>query len=142
MLYLFLSGCEGGSMRTHLNISLFNYLDRPIFDVMMNSTDFMGASAHGFYGANGVMVMQPITLGLQTVTWRLDGPEGMPRNGETVIAKNKPMLSEVPKMVKWLGLHIYPDDTVEVKLGMGTSGELQTDRGLKIIEAWEWKDEQ
>jgi hypothetical protein len=127
-------------MRTHLNISLFNYLDRPIFDVLMNGTDFMGGSAHGFYGANGVMVMQPITLGLQNVTWRLDGPEGMPRNGETVAAKNKPLLSEVPNGMKWLGLHIYPDDTVEIKLSKGTPDELQTKRGQAIIQAWELEE--
>ena len=35
-------------MRVFLNISLFSYLDRPIFDVKMNGTDFMAALDHGF----------------------------------------------------------------------------------------------
>jgi hypothetical protein len=124
-------------MLAHLNISLFNYLDRPIFDVFMNEAYFMGGSANGFYGANGLMASQTIRLGVQMVTWRLDGPEGMPRNGETVVARNRPVLDNVPKDVKWLGLHIYPDDTVELKLSKGTPGELQTERGRGIIDAWE-----
>jgi hypothetical protein len=120
-----------------LNISLFSYLDRPIFDVMMNETSFMGAPARGFYGANSVMVMQRLSLGAQNVSWRLDGPEGAPRNGETVAAKNSPVFNDVPKGIKWLALHIYPDDTVEIKLSEGTRDELETERGKKIIEAWE-----
>jgi hypothetical protein len=136
-IFLLLPACEAKSMRIHLNISLFNYLDRPIFDVFMNGTDFIGASANGFYGANGVMAMQPINLGTQVVSWRLDGPEGMARNGETVTAKNSPVLENLPKDIKWLGLHIYPDDTVEIKLSKGSPDELQTERGKGIIAAWE-----
>jgi hypothetical protein len=124
-------------MRVFLNISLFSYLDRPIFDVKMNGTDFMSSLEHGFYGANDVMTMQPITLGRQIVTWRLSGPEGAAGNGDLATAKNSPLFSEVPSGVKWLALHIYPDDTVEIKLSKGTPDELQTERGQKIIEAWE-----
>lgn len=127
-------------MRVFLNISLFSYLDRPIFDVMMNGTNFMGASAHGFYGSNSVMVMQPLTLGPQTVTWILDGPEGAPRNGELVTATNKPLLSEVPSDIRWLGLHIYDDATVEIKLSKGTPQELQTERGQRLIAVREADD--
>jgi hypothetical protein len=127
-------------MTVYLNISIFSYLDRPIFDVYMNKTDFMGASAHAFYGSNGIMLNQPITLGPQKVTWRLDGPEGMPRNGETVTAKNAPELKEIPSGVKWLALHVYDDDTVELAFSKGSPDELETARGKKIIEAWEKKN--
>lgn len=136
---LFLSACEAKPMTVYLNISIFSYLDRPIFDVYMNKTDFMGASAHAFYGSNGVMLSQPITLGPQKVTWRLDGPEGMPRNGETVTAKNTLELSVIPAGVKWIALHIYADDTVELAFSKGTPDELSTVRGQKMIEAWEKK---
>jgi hypothetical protein len=134
-----LSACEAKSMRVFLNVSLFSYLNRPIFDVEMNGTNFMSALAHGFYGASGVMLMQPLTLGPQRVTWKLGGPEGMPRNGELVAARNMPVLGEVPTEVKWLALHVYPDDTAEIKLSRGTADELQTARGQAIIEAWESK---
>ena len=127
-------------MKFLLNISLFSYLDRPIFDVMMNGTDFGGALEHSFYGSNAVMVEQPITLGRQIVTWRLDGKEGAPGNGDTVAAKNIPNLDEIRKDVKWVALHIYPDETVEVSLSKGTRAELQTERGMKIIEEWRNKN--
>lgn len=136
---LFISACKAKPMRTYLDISLFSYLDRPVFDVLMNKTNFMGAVAHAFYGSNGAMLRQPVTLGPQTVTWVLDGPEGSQRNGELVTAKNKPVLSEVPVDAKWLAFHIYDDDTVEIKLSKGTPDELQTERGKKIIELWESK---
>jgi hypothetical protein len=124
-------------MHVYLNISLFSYLDRPIFDVRMNGTDFGAAPAHGFYGTNDIMIMQSIRLGRQVVTWRLDGAAGTARNGETVEAKNQPIFTEVPRGIKWLGLHIYPDETVELKVSSGTGDELQSERGRKIIEAWE-----
>lgn len=37
----------------------------------------------------------------------------MPRNGETVTAKNIPDLKDVPENAEYLSVHIYPDDTVE-----------------------------
>jgi hypothetical protein len=83
------------------------------------------------------MAMQPIVLGIQMVSWRLDGPKGMARNGETVTARNRPVLENVPKDVKWLGLHIYPDDTVELKLSKGSPDELKTEKGKSLIDAWE-----
>lgn len=127
-------------MRVYLNISMISYLDRPIFDVFMNGTDFGEAPPQGFYGSNAIMLSQPITLGPQKVTWRLGGPEGMPRNGETVTAKNVPELKEIPPSVKWLALHIYDDDTVELAFSKGSPDELETARGKKIVEAWEKKN--
>lgn len=124
-------------MRTQINVSLFNYLDRPIFDVMMNGEHFMSAAAHGFYGGNAVLAMQEITLGRQVVSWKLDGPEQMSGNGDLITAKNVPVITEIAERMKWLGLHIYPDYTVEIKLSAGTPDELQTERGMMIIRTWE-----
>lgn len=137
LLIPFLSACEARTMRTQINVSLFNYLDRPIFDVMMNNEQFMSAAAHGFYGANAVLAMQEITLGRQFVSWKLDGPEQMPGNGDLIKAKNVPVVAEIAERIKWLGLHIYPDYTVEIKLSAGTPDELQTERGMTIIRTWE-----
>ncbi len=103
----------------------------------MNGTDFGGASEHGFYGSNAVMLGQSILLGCQNISWRLAGPEGMPRNGEVVTAKNVPIINEVPAHAKWLGLHIYDDETVEIAFSEGDSDELGTVRGKKIISDWE-----
>ncbi len=124
-------------MRTQINVSLFNYLDRPIFDVMMNGEHFMSAAAHGFYGENAVLAMQEITLGRQVVSWKLDGPEQMSGNGHLITAKNVPVITEIAERMKWLGLHIYPDYTIEIKLSSGATDELQTERGMMIIRASE-----
>jgi hypothetical protein len=132
--------CKAKSMQIHLNISLFSYLDRPVFDVTMNETNFMSALEHSFYGDNSVMVMQPIRTGVQLVTWRLGGAEGMPRNGELVKAINSPLLEDIPQGASWLGLHLYPDNSVEIKLSKGSPDELQTSRGRKIIAEWESKE--
>lgn len=134
------SACEAKKMKMFLNISLFSYLDRPIFDVIMNGTDFGGALEHSFYGSNAVMVDQPIALGRQMVSWRLDGPEGAPGNGDTVIAKNIPLLQEIPKDIRSLGLHIYADDTVEIILSRGLRAEQQSERGRKIVQEWRSKN--
>lgn len=137
---IFLSSCFAKPMRIFLNISLFNYLDRAIFDVRMNGTDFGAAMRHSFHGANAVMVEQPITLGPQVITWRLDGPAGTVGNGDTIAAKNIPVLENIPKDVKWLALHIYSDNTVEISLGKRSRSELATDRGRNIAEEWRIKN--
>lgn len=126
-------------MRATLNISLYSYLDRPIFEVYVNGKDFGVAPAQGFYGSNSIMLAQSIALGPQKVTWTLGGPEGMPRNGEVIIAKNTPVLKDIPDGAKWLALHIYDDDTIEFTFSKGAPDELDSARGLKIIAAWEKK---
>ena len=123
-------------MTAVVDISLFSYLDRPIFDVLLNGKNIGGTLARGFNGANSSMIDETIALGPQVVTWRLGGPKGMPRNGETVNAKNTPMLAEIPKGVKWIAVHVYDDDTVEITLSRGADSELSSVRGSKIIEAW------
>ena len=133
-LSLFLiSPCEAKPRRATLNTSLYSYLDRPIFDVYVNGKDFGVAPAQGFYGSNGVMLGQSIILGAQKVTWRYAD------SGETAIAKNIPIFNEIPKYIKWLALHIYDDNTVEFTFSKGTPDELDSVRGLKIIEAWDKK---
>lgn len=130
----FISACEAKPVKTRINISFFSYVNRPIFDVYMNGTDFGMAPAQGFYGSNSVMVAQVITLGPQKVTWRRGD------TGETITAKNTPEIKEIPPGVKWLALHVYDDDTVEIAFSKGSPDELSTARGKKIIEAAERKN--
>jgi hypothetical protein len=128
-LATFLPKCDVKKMKVFLNISLFSDLDRPIFDVIMNGTDFGGALGNSFYGSNAVMMDQPITLGKQLVTWRLDGPEGTPGNGDTVVAKNVPVLQNISSDIKSLALHIYSDETVEIILSKRMRADAKTERG-------------
>jgi hypothetical protein len=110
---LFISACEAKPMTVNLDVVLFSYLDRPIFDVYLNRTD-IGVAGPWPYSGRGAMSGVRIPLGHQTISWRLDGPKGTPRNGETVVAKNLTDLQIVPSKSVFLGVHIYADDTVEL----------------------------
>lgn len=91
----------------------FNYLNRPIFDAYI---DGKGGGVSFPYPDTGGATISGVTLelGPKIVHWRLDGPEGMPRNGDRVNATNAPTLSSVPDGACFLAVHIYPDYTVEL----------------------------
>lgn len=89
------------------DIRVFGYVGRPIFDIFINNKDT------GSVGGGGQIIGFSMRLGPQIVTWRLDGPKGTARNGETVNAKNVPILAPPPPGARYLGIHIYPDETVE-----------------------------
>jgi hypothetical protein len=110
---IFLSACEEKPMTVTLDVVLFSYLNRPIFDVFVGKTD-IGVAGPWPYSGRGSMSGVQLPLGPQKITWRLGGPEGMPRNGDTVTAKNIPELKAVPRETVFLGVHIYADDTVEL----------------------------
>lgn len=100
-------------MTVTLDVVLFSYLDRPIFDVFVNGKVGHGSGVYPHTGGGTVSGVQ-LPLGPQKITWRLGGPEGMPRNDELVTAKNLPELKDVPKTARYLAIYIYPDDTVEL----------------------------
>lgn len=103
-----------GKEVVYFDVNLKSYLDRPIFDVYLNGVDIgvAGGPPHG--GNGGLMTGVAVPLGPQKITWRLDGPEGMKGNGETVTAVNPPVLTLPDKNLTYLGVHIYPDNTVEL----------------------------
>ena len=113
--FLILNACEAKDMRVVLDLVLFNYLDRPIFAV---NVDGVGYEVSGAYPETGKSTTTgfALTLGPKVVTWRLDGPKGTPRNGETVQNKNASALtqSQIVPGAKFISVHIYPDDTVEL----------------------------
>ncbi|HWV30325.1 MAG TPA: hypothetical protein VN038_11750 [Dyadobacter sp.] len=114
----FIDACEAKSMKVVLNIVVFSYWDRPIFEV---NIDGKGDEASGPYPntGKGVTGGVSLTLGPKKVTWRLDGPEGFPRNGDTLVNKNGLELVNVLPGAKYLGIHIYPDETVELSTSVG-----------------------
>lgn len=109
-------GSSSMTREVTLNVVLYSYLERPIFDVYLNGKWVGDASAYG--GGGGIISGVPVTLGPQALTWRLDGPKGTPRNGEVVSAKRALSLSpdQIPPDARYLGVHIYPDETAELNL--------------------------
>jgi len=90
----------------YLDVAGHDYLERPIFDIRLNGIEIGSGGA--------LMTGVPIKLGPQVISWRLGGPKGMPGNGDTVKATNIPELKSVDSQFRYLGVHIYPDSTVEV----------------------------
>lgn len=131
-----LAACGQGEKKvqkeTGLNVVMYSYLDRPIYDIIFNGTDLGVANK---YGGTGIITGVRIPFGIQTLRWNLDGPKGTPRNGELVRMKNKIVLSpeQIPAGTRYVGLHLYPDDTVE--LTFDESIPDTTARGDKILAA-------
>ena len=136
---------QGGKMNdsknnvAYFDVVLFSYLDRPIFDVYLNGKDIGVAGPFG--GGGGLMTGVAVPLGPQVISWRLDGvdKEGKPLkdNGGTVKAKNQPVLTHPDPKKSYLGVHIYPDNTVEVI--PEPYWPEKTPKGLDINRQWELK---
>lgn len=99
-------------MRSSFDVVLFNYLDRPIFEVLIDGAVDENSTPYPATGTGTKMGVE-LALGIKKVTWILDGPPGMDNNGETITSRNSPELKTV-KNGKFLGIHIYPDYTVEL----------------------------
>ena len=129
------SACEAKPMTVTLDVVLFSYLDRPIFDVFINGK---AGDSSGVYPETGGSTISGvmIPLGPQRVTWTLGGPEGMVDNGKIVAAKNQPLIKDVPSMSRYLAIYIYPDSTVELLTSQyypGTSARGEAE--IKILRA-------
>lgn len=112
-LGLLASACEANPPSVCLDVVLFSYMDRPIFEIYLNRID-IGVAGPWPYSGRGTMTGVQIPLGEQKISWRLGGPAGAPKNGETVFAQNRPELRAVPAGAVFLGVHIYGDNTVEL----------------------------
>jgi hypothetical protein len=95
-----------------IDVVLYSFLDRHILDIYLNDETLGGASK---YGSTSVVTGVTVPMGEQKLSWRLDGPKGMARNGDTVNMKNKVILkaSDIPGNATYMGVYIYPDETVE-----------------------------
>lgn len=119
-------------MIIHAEAVLFSYLDRPIFDVIVGTTD-LGVSGVYPNTGGGTMSGSRFSSGTQSVRWTLGGPPGMARNGEVVQAQNHPELAAPLHGEQYLSVHIYPDDTVE--LIYSKNYPQFSSRGLRFAES-------
>jgi hypothetical protein len=121
----------------YFDVNLKSYLDRPIFDVHLNGVDIGVASGPPHAGNGAVMTGVAVPISPQVLTWRLGGPEGMEGNGDTVQAANQPTLIRPDPKMRYLGVHIYPDNTVE--LVPEPYWPEPTERGEAINREWKKK---
>lgn len=113
----------------HFDVNLKSYLDRPIFDVHLNGVDIGVASGPPHTGNGAVMTGVAVPLGPQVLTWRDAG------TGEKLKAANQPVLTQPSSENRYLGVHIYPDNTVE--LVPAPYWPERTERGEAINLEWE-----
>jgi hypothetical protein len=85
----------------YFDVSAISYQQRPIFEIRLNGKE-VGA------GGGSLMAGVALELGPQTVTWR------NAETGATTRAANQPLLDRPDAKLTYLGLHIYPDNTVEL----------------------------
>jgi hypothetical protein len=131
-----LAACGQGKKKmqkeTTLHVEMFSYVDQVITDISFNGT---GLGVMNRYGGTGTITDVYIPFGNQILKWTLDGPEGTPRNGERMTPKNQLVISpeQIPPGTRYLGIHVYPDDTVEFTFA--ESIPERTVRGKKILAA-------
>ena len=115
-----------------LNVVMNSCVDRIHTNIFFNNTT-LGVTTK--FGTTGTIADVRIPFGVQTLEWTLDGPKGPPRNGELVKIKNQLVISpkDVPPGTRYLGLHLYPDDTAEITFSPSIPD--MTDRGEKILAA-------
>lgn len=129
-----LVGCGRKNGRTQadivLNVEMYSYLDRPIHFIIFNGTDLGVMNA---YGDTGTITGVRVPFGEQSLRWTLGGPRGMAGNGEQVFVKNRLVIEpeQIPQGTRYLGLHLYPDNTVDITFSDGIPD--RTERGKKII---------
>ena len=119
----------------HFDVNLHSYLDRPIFDVMLNGKFIGDTGRPPHRGRGGLVTGVAVPLGEQVITWRLGGPRGTPGNGDTIQAANKPVLTAPEKDETYLGVHIYPDNTVELIPEQFWPDK--TEKGEALMRQWE-----
>ncbi|GGY96345.1 hypothetical protein ACFFTM_13295 [Pseudoduganella plicata] len=130
------TACSQGEKNMHkftvLDVEMFSYIDRVVTDIIFNGTDL---GVMNKYGGTSTIAGVRIPFGVQSLHWTLDGPAGTPRNGEVVNMKNTLVITpdQIPTGTQSLGLHLYPDDTVEVTFAEFVPE--RTARGRKIMEA-------
>ncbi|NBI47594.1 DUF3304 domain-containing protein [Burkholderia sp. ISTR5] len=109
MSFLLLAACSERSM--NLDVSIYNYWPRAIYDVALNS-QYAGGAYMAYHpgGAGGsVVCCIKVKPGPIRIEYSLGGSEGMPRLGERIHATA--VLTELPGNAKVLTVHVYPDGT-------------------------------
>lgn len=126
-----LSAC-GKSGGTVLDVVLYSFIPRPIFDIFLSGHPLGVASP---YGGTSIVTSVWLPYGAQKLTWRLDGPEGTEGNGDTVSLKNSIVIQpqQIPKDSIYMGIYLYPDNTAEVVFSKHIPGNSK--RGESILKS-------
>lgn len=110
----------------------------------LNSTYYMGTTSFQYFnsyhaymteingkeiggGFGGGMNTSPVKIGSQVITW------GETNSKKKHVAKNQVILTkEQLKGKKYLAVHIYPDETVEITIS--NNWPMPTEKGLSLLD--------
>jgi hypothetical protein len=118
-----------------LDMAIRNYVRRSLFDIDLNGRSIGGVRAFGTEGGHthggegGVHADFTFDLdGPQILTWRDAG------TGVKTTAKNPLYIREedMPKGVRYLCIHIYPNETAEFTFSV--HDPMRTQRGMTLVE--------
>jgi hypothetical protein len=117
-----------------VTVVMYSFLDRPIFDILLNG--FVLGAANKF-GTTSMVTGIVIPIGEQKLSWTLGGPEGMHRNGEIDTIKNRVFVKsdDVPVHTEYMGVFLYPDNTAEFSFSEFMPTE--SNRGNEILKSHE-----
>ncbi|MEX3951756.1 hypothetical protein AB4Y40_28885 [Paraburkholderia sp. EG287B] len=95
----------------NIDVSIYNYWPRAIYDVAVNG-QYAGGAYMAYHpgGAGGSTVCcVNVKPGPISIDYSLGGPEGAPRLGERIHATA--VLRELPGDSRVLTMHVYPNET-------------------------------
>jgi len=127
--FVAVSAAAAEVVERQLVVALFSYQDRAIFDVKVGAEKI--GSAGKFFPLSKPRLKIGVLLaeGPQPITWMV-AAEGS--GVQAVKARNTPALSGLTADTRFLGVHIYPDNSVEFTLSAGYP--VYTDRGKAISD--------
>ncbi|MBO1279888.1 hypothetical protein [Acinetobacter nosocomialis] len=118
-----LVGCVsfGPNSTYYMSTTSFQYFNS--YHVYM--TEINGEEIGGGFG--GGMNTSPVKIGSQVITW------GEANSKKKHVAKNQVILTrEQLKGKKYLAVHIYPDETVEITIS--NNWPMPTEKGLSLLD--------
>jgi hypothetical protein len=109
MSLLPLAACSERTM--NLDVSIYNYWPRAIYDVAVNG-QYAGGAFMAYEPGNAggkIVCCVKVKPGPISIEYSLGGAEGAPRLGERIRATA--VLQELPGDAKVLTVHVYPNET-------------------------------
>lgn len=107
---------SSASSAANLQVGVINYWHRPIIDVLVNEQNAGGRYGSMDEESGGGSLLCCVRIKPQStvdVQWTLDGRAGQESNGKVMHAKAH--LGAITPGATVLGVHIYPDGTVQVE---------------------------
>lgn len=120
------------SMHRPIDVVLFNYHNEQIFDVTVGGVR-VGSAGRFPYSGRRTKVGAHLNDGAQQVTWRIPATDSS--EARNVTARNAPVLTGRTRDSRFMAVHVYPDDSVDIKFS--DAFPVYTARGQAISDQYD-----